>query len=405
MKIDNGRAAIANQSSVVVIGSGFHRWIRSGVAEDPLSSWSELLREIAREVRVAIPSHVGPTMTLAWEQLLLRMVREGYVRPVSKSPLAEPLSRRISKVDADARRAAKMVREGYVRPVGKSQLAEPWSRRVSQVEADARRAAKIVLKRADDQKIHEWGRAREFRQLPVTDVVSLNFDLTWIDSTPVQFYTPALAAPKEGANPLPNTELERLYSRITIPENKNVWFPNGAVHPRGPEIRLGLRDFGLQMNALQHGFQMFKAWESRMTKSKTEPMSTSNYMTLLEKLDIGAKGDLQDADHWVTRFMMRPVYILGAGLSPEEQGLWWLLAQRARNLARVDGAAPARILLNASTMTTEERLTWNRKAPIIEPIWCEDFDHGWQNVFRRIQRHAARTEPHAMAHAMAHAME
>lgn len=360
MKIDNGRAAIANQSPVVVIGSGFHRWIRGGVADDPLSSWSELLRAIARELRVAIPSHVGPTMTLAWEQLLLRMVREGYRRPVDKSP-----------------------------------WAEPWSKRVSQAESDARRAAENVLNRAHSQKIHELDRVRQFRQLPVTDIVSLNFDLTWIDSTPVQFYTPTLAAPKKGANPLPNAELERLYSRITIPENKNVWFPNGSVHRCGPEIRLGLRDFGLQMNALRHGFQMFKAWESRVSKTETGPMPTSTYMTMLEKLAGGAKGDLRSADHWVTRFLLRPVYILGAGLSKEEQGLWWLLVQRARNLARVDGVSPARILLNASTKTREERLQWNRHAPIIEPIWCDDFDHGWQNVFRRIHRQAARPEPQA----------
>lgn len=360
MKMDNSKAAFSNQSPVVIIGSGFHRWIRGGVANDPLSSWSTLLREIAREVRVAVPSQLGLTMTLAWEQLLLRMVREGYVRPVRESPRAEPLSRS-----------------------------------VSQVESDARRAAENVLNRAHSQKIHELDRVRQFRQLPVTDVVSLNFDLTWIDTEPDGFHTPRLSPPKKGSNRLPNVEFERLYSRIIIPENKNVWFPNGAVHRQGPEIRLGLRDFGMQMNALRHGFQMFKAWESRVTKVKTEPMSTSAYMKMLEKLAGGAEGVVPNVDHWVTRFMMRPVYILGAGLSPEEQGLWWLLVQRARNLARVDGASPARILLNASTKTREERLQWNRHAPIIEPIWCDDFDHGWQNVFRRIHRQAVRTGPQA----------
>lgn len=360
MKMDNSKAAFSNQSPVVIIGSGFHRWIRGGVADDPLSSWSTLLREIAREVRVAVPSQLGLTMTLAWEQLLLRMVREGYRRPLDKSP-----------------------------------WAEPWSQRVSQAESDARRAAETVLNRAHSQKIYEWGRARQFRQLPVTDVVSLNFDLTWIDQEPVAFHSPNLATPKEGSTRLPNAEIERLYSRITILENKNVWFPNGTVHRHGPEIRLGLRDFGLQMNALRHGFQHFKAWEYRITKSKTERMSTSTYLTMLEKLSGGTEGGLRNADHWVTRFMLKPVYILGAGLSQEEQGLWWLLVQRARNLARVDGVSPARILLNASTKTREERLQWNRHAPIIEPIWCDDFDHGWQNVFRRIQRQAARPEPQA----------
>lgn len=360
MKIDNSQTAFANQSPVVVIGTGFHRWIRGGVADDSLSSWPLLLHEIARKVRVAISSQLGPTMTLAWEQLLLRMVREGYVRPVRQSPRAEPLSRS-----------------------------------VSQVESDARRAAENVLNRAHSQKIHELDRVRQFRQLPVTDIVSLNFDLTWIAPKPVDFQTPKLASPKKKSKRLPNAEFERLYSRITIPENKNVWFPNGTVHRHGPEIRLGLRDFGLQMNALRHGFQEFKAWEYRVTKSKTERMSTMSYMTLLEKLACGAEGNLRDADHWVTRFMLKPVYILGAGLSQEEQGLWWLLVQRARNLARVDGVSPARILLNASTKTREERLQWNRHAPIIEPIWCDDFDHGWQNVFRRIHRQAARTEPQA----------
>jgi hypothetical protein len=95
-------------------------------------------------------------------------------------------------------------------------------------------------------------------------------------------------------------------------------------------------------------FAEFKAWERAILgkrSRKDQPMRPADHRILLDALaemDAGAPGQRRwRADTWVTRFMLLPVTFIGVGLSAHEIGLRWLLAQRARNLARVTVANDA----------------------------------------------------------------
>jgi hypothetical protein len=304
---------------------------------------------------VAQPSYSPKSMTLAWEELLLRMGREGYLRP------APPNKQR--------------------------EWVPPQSRQGNEVEADARRAAAVLIASAQTQPLHQWGRARLFRNLPVSDVISLNFDLTWAELANARF-TKRYRTHED--NLVTATEYNRLYWHLRLPEGPRVWFPNGSALPGGPKIRLGLRDFGLHMHALAQAFSAFKRWENSARNELGLTHPNRGGKELLRHFDSGAGLHFEDANHWVSRFMLQPLYILGAGLSPEEQGLWWLLVQRARNLARAEAPHEVHILLNRATATSKEKEFWNRNTEIIKPFWCEDWDNGWTQVIQIIRGNASR---------------
>ncbi len=71
------------------------------------------------------------------------------------------------------------------------------------------------------------------------------------------------------------------------------------------------------------------------------PSDTRGYEKLLAALHSmdreshDEKRAVASADHWVTRFMLSDITIIGAGLAPAETGLHWLIVQRERNLARI----------------------------------------------------------------------
>jgi hypothetical protein len=273
-----------------------------------------------------------------------------------------------------------MIRDGYAlssRKSDKRNWIAPQAKSVSKVEGDAMRAVKVVLERAQRQPIHELERSRLFRGLPVSDVVSLNFDLAW--SEPTQFtnrYRSQAIASEAATRNI--REYNRLHSHLSLREGPRVWFPNGSVLPGGPKIRLGLRDFGLQMESFARAFAAFKAWETQVMGGANQATTPEKHAELLRYLEAGHGDRFAAADQWVTRFMLRPVYILGVGLSLDEQGLWWLLVQRARNLARIHAPSQARILLRRGSK--EQIEMWNRDPSIVKPIWCDDWDRGWEQV-------------------------
>ena len=82
---------------------------------------------------------------------------------------------------------------------------------------------------------------------------------------------------------------------------------------------------------------------------------------------------------WVTEMLYRPVCFAGVGLSDAEFGLWWLMVQRARNLARVSPAhrPPVAILVKDD----DARLNFWRTQPCgIKPLICATWDEGWEAV-------------------------
>jgi hypothetical protein len=80
---------------------------------------------------------------------------------------------------------------------------------------------------------------------------------------------------------------------------------------------------------------------------------------------------------------------MGVGLSQQEQGIWWLLNQRARNLARVPSAkSSVTILLNSELLSSDERRFWNSEPLGIKPFWCKDWSLGWDSMSELIRENS-----------------
>jgi hypothetical protein len=212
-------------------------------------------------------------------------------------------------------------------------------------------------------------------------LVSLNFDqLAYFKSKKRPIF-PKLA---KNSNETPQAQL--LYKRIRIKANGNavsmVWHPHGSIlHPQS--IRLGLRDYGLIPSFYEEAFGRYKAWE-RNCLSRSKWKGDTNrikdeecHAFLLEKLDEldrnTNKRKFFPADTWVTRFMLLPVVFIGVGLSKEEIGLHWLLAQRERNfLKRKNYPQPVIIRKNQKASTPFGSHFHD----------CESWDEAWQQAFK-----------------------
>ena len=97
---------------------------------------------------------------------------------------------------------------------------------------------------------------------------------------------------------------------------------------------------------------------------------------------------------WVAEFLYRPLVFAGVGLTDQESGLWWLLAQRARNLARVriPASGSVRILMrraNGGRGDSDREAFWATRPFGIEPVYCDDWDEGWDRIMEMTEKYFA----------------
>ena len=331
---------------VLVVGSGVHRAV--SLKEKPpgiLASWDELLDELSTNQGLSSDARLSPPSS-RWEEMLLRKIRSN---SDSKSPL-----NRVANVEKEFR----------------NKLAALLSNSVSNHEIDKSKAS-------------------IFSASTVCDIVSLNFEASWAGVNAPKFFARVPKAlknkiePKIGGRKILVNEAYRLYARMQGSDDINYWFPNGNVG-RPSSLRLGYRDFGLQAQALKLAFDRFKSWEELVLPKRTagEPRSQNDIFLLRRKYLNTRKSSYDShpaalADHWVTAFMIFEPIFLGVGLSPDEQGLWWLLHQRARNLARVPSAHPPRILKICPPCIEAEYGRFLSGNPVLDPIWCRTWEEGW----------------------------
>jgi hypothetical protein len=126
----------------------------------------------------------------------------------------------------------------------------------------------------------------------------------------------------------------------SLANSVTVWHPHGTI--RNTEtLRLGFRDYGLQPAIFSSAFDSFRNWQRKFLAKHAidNPPNPSDYRKLIdhvEELDARQISTrTQKHDHWITRFMLYDVFIIGAGISTSEIGLRWLLVQRKRNCARI----------------------------------------------------------------------
>lgn len=340
----------------LILGSGFHRHV---FGERPpqdhrncLYDWQALVSATADRIQVACPSK-EQSPVLRWETLINRAVREGYRN--RKGAWQAPNNNAAYHVERDAKAVVANL-------ITVSSEQYPESTR-----------ARIPL----DER---WG-----------CVISLNFDHAW-RSDINRKHLQASSRPLAGAGfcKINSREWRRLNTSVPPLDSgassrlPRLWFPNGStLQPES--IRMGLHDYGSAPAAIRHAFNSLKAWEHRpgapSTASQTGFARTAVALRVASERQNSLDEALSEPPMpltWVAEFLYRPLVFAGVGLSEQEFGLWWLLAQRARNVVRVQAPqnASARILVHRN----DRPAFWATRPFGLRAIPCSDWDEGWEQV-------------------------
>lgn len=330
----------------LVIGSGFHRWV-VGDIETPLSSWHKLIEAVALEMNVSAPSKNYPP-TFRWEKLLESAGRDGFM-----------VNQTIDR----------WVTPGFYQP--------------NQVEKYAKKSVAKVL----EQQAKSYPRLSGRAQLPFDDgigaIVSLNFDHCWFNLTDRSIGPGQLDAVKKKDGALTKNEYDRLagFVETNDPRFLRTWFPNGHIK-NSVAIRMGLSDYGAQPHAIKQAFSWIKAGEPNADEADKQIVWLNYFERLANQFSKPINEQELRLQNWVAHFLYRPLYFAGVGLSDHETGMWWLLAQRARNLAQIakQNRPETVILINSKD---SRRSFWSMRPFGIEALVCDDWDQGWEQLRER----------------------
>jgi hypothetical protein len=326
---------------VLIIGSGFHRHVFASGGASPSSKrsslyhWEALIDAVADNMQVARPDR-SLKPVLRWEALLDIGAKDGYATS-----------------------------GGLWR--------SPGSLATYRIEIDARRhVASVLSKAAEDYPGSR--RARIPAQSKWASVISLNFDAAWYPRKPDLKHAKNIDGRKDVLSP----EIPRLFTSIAPVDGvPRVWFPNGST--MAPlTIRMGLRDYGTASAGIYMCFKQLKQWE-RQTFAEGELRSREGFEKIAEIL---LRDEARSAPgegpprSWVTDFIYRPLVFAGVGLSEQEAGLWWLLRQKARNVARVSWASS-----QVQVLTNVNRTEFGAANPFgITQCLCSNWDEGWERI-------------------------
>ena len=174
---------------------------------------------------------------------------------------------------------------------------------------------------------------------------------------------------REGS--IPNILKSRREYAVSIGDD-TLWFPHGSTE-RSELIAFGVRRYGHLPSAWSAKFKNFKAAERRDRHGKSDRNIVKNLSDMQSQLAYRKSSRSLSLMH---HLLAAPLIIFGASLSREEWGIWWLLNQRARNLARLPKheKPPTRIVISA----TDSRLAFWTSQPVeILPILTENWSDAW----------------------------
>lgn len=299
---------------VLVVGTGYHSQL-FGPASTPLTNWSRLLERAAEHCGIKALSTRERDGPMEWERLVTALV------------------------ELRGRTGQAHVAESELRKAVQAVLSNEL-RETEQKKGGDRRAISTLWRGIED-RITQGG----------LHLVSLNFDCTHPGHGSLIYGGPKLR--RSGArHGLRQSDVENLYRRRRLVSKagavSSIWHPHGIISCRN-SLRLGFRDYGLAPASYAFAFSSFKAWQRSIlgiARNKTEGITQEEYSVLLqhlEQMDRSTNPRIKKADHWIARFMLLPVDIVGVGLSREEFSLRWLLVQRRRNSLRMANPPPIRL--------------------------------------------------------------
>lgn len=341
-----------------MIGTGFHQWVLGNSLlqnHKALWSWGDLVLATASKLGVAVDLiESNDNCALRWEELLIAALEDGVCANALKTSNERP---HIANYEEYAKTsAASIILSSY----------DEYPK---------------FSRRANYPLSGDWGA-----------VISLNFDSLWLNQELPWVSGNRCNGFREVSvsDTTKHSENKRLneYKTVKLKDanSARVWYPNGHIdHPS--TLRLGIREFGFQSIAIYEAFNQLKRYERTCLKSldgdagDKECTVWKATVDLLDGVEESHKkngfGDFPLT--WVSEMLYRPVFFAGVGMSDIEVGLWWLMVQRARNLANLPDEVrpPAYILLHKS----DKRLHfWKRRPCGIRPIICDDWNEGWENL-------------------------
>jgi hypothetical protein len=296
-------------------------------AVKPLTDWSALLRELARQHHLldAWNPYLSTRPTLLWDELVRRRVAlmGGH------------------ESTEQAGQAESVLRDGVVEIL--------------------RKGVEAAKDRIDPAKLSELLMAAG------RHMVSLNFDTFLLTH-----------------------EQWNIDARSTMPQapisisvhDKTIWYPHGCVaEPR--TIKLGLRDYGFQPADWNALFEHFKSFESSLSPNKPTRADPASHARLCHALHTG---QATPSATFMGHLLLAPLIFFGAGLSRDEWGWWWLLNQRARNHARVPEYArpPTVIVLH---QLCEDAPFWVGRPAGVTPIFVSDWEEAWAVLLEWLTLH------------------
>ena len=307
---------------ITVIGTGLlnqvleHSEDQHGTS--PLQSWDALLHEVA--VRSGIQDAYKPALsqnmpTLQWDELVREAVSNGkFVRSAS-------------------------VEEKILRST----------------------ACKILLEASSVATLNQ-NKLESFLMATGKNIVSLNFDNLLFQGSGLNHV--------EYDNKVKNVE------HVHHKEKKTFWLPHGCVLQ--PEtVKLGQRDYGLLPSNWSVKFNHFKKFEREFcNKGVKGNLTITKQMVQDISLEID-KQKLCAENVLIGHLLLAPIVFFGVGLGASEWGWWWLMNQRARNLARVsEKDRPSTVIILHCKDPRGE--FWKSHPAGITPIFVKDWDEGWQ---------------------------
>lgn len=268
---------------------------------------------------------------------LLREVAEGY-----------ELTRASRSIELDVPGQTTLLWDAMLSELTEREATGTRSRAAHRWDDELRAA--VATRLEDDRRTERLARpfVRSFLKLGFEDVLDFNFDDVVI-----------------GQGTKPTARSRGPASRASLAATvgtTTVWFPHGhCSDPRS--IVLGARAYGARLSALQAAFDAHaKLASTRPTRGRAS---------------------------WVATALERPLLFVGLSLTREEWTIWWLLAQRARFLARRPIAERPPVFVFARRPSPTDSLeahgafaTLSRAADLLGMQLCafDAFDEGWRRL-------------------------
>jgi hypothetical protein len=254
-----------------------------------------------------------------------------------------------------------LIRAGVTRKNSRSAAAE--------IEERYRRRVVQLLRDAQTQALHliDTAKLNALNSVLGRHTVSLNMDTLIVDALKDGRFVTVSDSPDQ-----------RVYRR----KNGVFWFPHGSVR-RADSVKFGLRDYGRLPAQWEIAIGRFKQFERNIAGYRKKLRSA---LHLEAYVDLAKSSNVETTTSLVSYLMCAPLIIYGSAMRQSEWGMWWLLNQRARNLARVpiNKRPETRIVLSTNSKNIG---FWMSRPANINPIVVPDWFAGWFEFIEWMRRH------------------